>query len=412
MLSKNTLRILLLAAFFIETLCITWLMKFEDLAAITSVVYFFSGIAIAKIILFLPKPAKPIISFDNKSEKIFKVFLITITCFLICFFSISIMKDNPFDYHNADMLPVIKTMDQRFLNGQWRHVYDNVPEIWGGSQPIYLPAMWLPFAPAVALNIDVRWMTVFCLIIVFAVSVLLISFKQKYSYFILVIAAMLLWWLLSEDDTHGLIGLSEEGVIILYYFLLVLALVSENIFFISILACFCVLSRYALIGWVPAFFIYLLLNKKNKQAIIFSSIGVLFFLFFFIIPFGWNAFMQLIKLPSQYVDFSKRVWQDSPETFTDYIGFAKFFGANKMNQLHQLLISLSFIVPTAFILIYHLLKKKMNFSNIPLAALKISIVIFYNFIDVPYMYLFFTSSFVSLAMVAIFIRNEKVELSN
>jgi hypothetical protein len=319
------------------------------------------------------------------------------------------MNTNPMDYHNADMLPVIKTMNQRFLNGQWKHVYDNIPEIWNGSQPIYLPAMWLPFAPAVALNIDVRWLTVACLITVFGISVLLISFKQKLSFIILLISAMLLWWLLSEDDTHGFISFSEEGFVILYYFLLVLALISENIFLISTATCLCLLSRYALIGWAPAFLIYLLLNRKNRQAIIFSSIGLLSFLFLFVIPFGWNAFLQLIKLPSQYVDFSKRVWQDAPETFTDYIGFAKFFGVDKMNMLHSLLICFSFTVPTAFIWLCHFLKKKMNLSNIPLAALKISIVIFYNFIDVPYLYLFFTSSFVSLAMILVFIRDSQAD---
>jgi hypothetical protein len=295
MLTKSTLRILLLMAFCIETLCMTWLMKFENLAAIISVLYFISGIAIAKIVLFLPQPEKPIFWFDNTSQNILKFFLIAVIGFLICYFSVSIMNDNPMDYHNADMLPVIKTMNQRFLNGQWKHVYDNIPEIWNGSKPIYLPAMWIPFAPAVALNIDLRWITVACLIMVFGISVLLISFKQKTSFIVLLIASMLLWWLLSEDETHGFISFSEEGFVILYYFLLVPALVSEHIFLISIMACLCMLSRYALIGWAPAFFMYLLLNKKNRQAIIFSSIGILSFLFLFIIPFGWNAFLQLIK---------------------------------------------------------------------------------------------------------------------
>ncbi len=401
----------MLVAFAIETLCITYLMKVKNLAPFTSILYFICGIVIAKIILFLPAPDKTIFKLEKKSENLFKFFLIAVISFLVCYFSISIMNDNPIDYRNADMLPVIKTMDQRFLSGQWKHVYDNIPEIWNGTQPVYLPAMWLPYSTAVVLNIDVRWITVACLVIVFGVSMLMLSLKKKASLIILAVAAMLLWWLISENETHGLISFSEEGVVILYYFLLVLALVSENIFLISIMAFLCMLSRYALIGWAPAFFFYLLLNKKNKQALIFSSVGILSFLFLFIIPFGWDAFLQLIKLPSQYVDFSKRVWQDAPETFTDYIGFAKFFGADKMNMLHSLLINLSFIVPTTFILICHFLKKKMSISNIPLAALKISIVIFYNFIDVPYLYLFFTSSFVSLVMVAIFSRKNNVELA-
>ena len=405
--NKKGLQIILLSAFLIETLCITYLLKTEKLASIISIVYFISGIIIGKIILFFPEPAKSIFRFENKPYTFLKIFLITTAGILICYYSISIMNDNLFDYHNADMLPVIKKMDQRFLSGQWRHVYDTIPEIWNGSNPIYLPAMWLPFTPAVIFHIDLRWITVICLFISFGISFLLISFKQKISYIIVAIAAMLLWWLLSEDDTHGLISFSEEGVVIVYYLLLVLAIVFENIFFIGLAACLCMLSRYALIGWLPAFFIYLVLWKKKKQAFIFSVIGILFFLFLFIIPFGWNAFSRLIQLPSYYVDFSKRVWQDSPETFLNYIGFAKFFGPEKMHTLHTLLISLSFTVPTLFILCCHFLRNKIRISNIPLAALKITIVIFYNFIDVPFMYLFFTSSFVSLAMVSIFMKENK-----
>src|ERR1035438_2996037 len=109
-----------------------------------------------------------------------------------------------------------------------------------------------------------------------------------------------------------------------------------------------------------------------------------------------------MQLPSYYIDFSKRVWNDSPETFTDYTGFAKFFVPDKMCLLHTLLISLSFIIPTAFILFCNYYKKKRKLCNIPLAALKISIVVFYNFIDVPFLYLFYTSTFVSLIAVVFF----------
>ena len=45
-------------------------------------------------------------------------------------------------------------------------------------------------------------------------------------------------------------------------------------------------------------------------------------------------------------------------------------------------------------------------ANIPLAALKISLVVFYCFIDVPYQYLFYTSSFVSLIALALLMREE------
>jgi hypothetical protein len=46
-------------------------------------------------------------------------------------------------------------------------------------------------------------------------------------------------------------------------------------------------------------------------------------------------------------------------------------------------------------------------ANIPLAGLKLSLVIFYCFIDVPYLYLFYTSSFVSLIMLVLLIRDRQ-----
>jgi hypothetical protein len=217
---------------------------------------------------------------------------------------------------------------------------------------------------------------------------------------------MLLWWLLSEDETHGFISFSEEGVVVLFYVLLVFALISGNIIFISITASLCMLSRYALIGWLPAFFIYLIANRKIKPAMTFACTGIFFLFFLFIIPFGWQPFLRLIHLPGNYIDFSKRVWHDSPEVFTDYIGFAKFFVPDKVYLLHALLIALSFIVPTAFVVFCNVYKRKHTLNNIPLATLKISIVIFYNFLDVPYLYLFYTSAFVSVVTVVFFAGRE------
>lgn len=408
---QNHLRTWLVAAFAIETLCITYALQFPDLASYNSIVYFVCGVSIAVIILFLPQAKKTSIHFSLSSQNYLKFFLVITIGFLLGCLGYFIIHETPIDYKNADMLPVIKTMNERFLNGQLKQVYNNIPEIWNGSEPIYLPAMWLPFLPAVAANIDVRWITITGLFLATVMSFLFLSFKKKSTIIILVIVSMLLWWLLSEDDTHGFIRYSEEGVVVMYYVLLMFALISENIIFISIAVCLCLLSRYALIGWVPAFFIYLLANKKIKPAVIFACTGIFFLFFFFIIPFGWHPFLRLMHLPGNYIDFSKRVWDDSPEVFTDYIGFAKFFMPDRVHLLHGLLIALSFIVPTAFVLSCNFYKKKYALNNIPTAALKISLVIFYNFLDVPYLYLFYTSTFVSLAAVVFFAgRENEVQL--
>ena len=93
-----------------------------------------------------------------------------------------------------------------------------------------------------------------------------------------------------------------------------------------------------------------------------------------------------------------------PEVFYGSMGFAKFFGPQQTVLLHRVLISGAFAVPLLFMLgcfLWHHRKKRTR-SNIPLACLKLSLVVFYNFLDIPYLYLFYTSSFVSLIAITYF----------
>ncbi len=86
--------------------------------------------------------------------------------------------------------------------------------------------------------------------------------------------------------------------------LLCFAIVSGNIYFIAIAASLCLLSRYSLIGWIIPFLLILILQKKYKRSILFSLTGFVFFLVFFLIPFGFSPVRRLIRLPSGYVSFA------------------------------------------------------------------------------------------------------------
>jgi len=412
MLSRKYLKSTFVAACILETLCATYFLEITNAAAFFSVLYFIAGISVGILILFLPQ-YKQSISRRTRTpvpELLFCLLLMAAVAFFLFYESKNIFAENPIDYRNADMLPVIKTMNERFLHGHWTHVYDNIPGIWHGSKPIYLPFMWLPFSPAVAFNVDVRWITVAALFIVFII--LINAFQSKpnraFSALILISSLSVLYWLFEQDDMHGFVSLSEEGVIVLYYIFLALALMAENMILIIAGVCLCMLSRYAAIGFVPAYLIYLLLSKKNKQALAFSFAGIIAVLFFFIIPFGWKPFVELIQLPANYIGFSKIVWHDTPAVFTAGLGFARFFIPDKINVLHYLLVALTFTVPAAVILFCHSYRKKIQFNNVPLAAMKISLVIFYNFIDVPYLYLFYSSTLVSLLVAAHLLRRNLV----
>jgi hypothetical protein len=410
MYNLKTLKYLLAAAFAVETFCVTYGLKAIPVIPVFSFIYFLSGLAIAVLLLFFPEAKLRVWPIQRKSGRplIYKLLYISGTGFIICYLSKYWFDNVPIDIYNADMLPIIKIMGQRFMSGQWKQVYDIIPEIWKGSKPIYLPATWMPFSIPPLLGIDMRWVTALCVFFIFSIPFLMFQRRMKstLSYFITAVMLGLFWWMMTENDAHGFISISEEGIVGAYYVLVVLALLSGNIYMTAIAISLCMLSRYALIGFVPAFFVYLILTKKWKQAAILPVIGSLFLLGMFILPFGWDTFVQLAALPGDYVGFAKRVWQDSPDVFSGSIGFAKFFGKDHILLLHHTLIMLTFLVPFLFMLGCFFAGRKRRLSNIPLATLKLGVVVFYNFIDVPYMYLFFTSSFISLIIVSFFIRED------
>ena len=92
------------------------------------------------------------------------------------------------------------------------------------------------------------------------------------------------------------------------------------------------------------------------------------------------------------------------------MGFAKFFGPGRTELLHKLLLFTSIFIPLIFVIgcfgWEKIAKKKL--SNIPLACLKLTLVFAIVFIDVPYLYLFYTSSIVSLLMIVAGINNDSM----
>ncbi len=107
------------------------------------------------------------------------------------------------------------------------------------------------------------------------------------------------------------------------------------------------LSRYALVGWIPAYLLWLVLERKWKQLFTIALTGVLCFVLLFLLPVGWTTFVRLANLPGGYVAFAARVWKDSPDVFSTAPGLAWFFGSRHIGVLHGLLLTLTFLVPAS-----------------------------------------------------------------
>jgi hypothetical protein len=402
---------ILIIALVVETICATYGLYVPSFVPVLSVLHTLAGLAIAYGLLWmqaaLSSTPNPVFSFASITNR-YRWLLMGVVLFILCRFSIQWMQEDPIDYHTADMLPIIKVMNQRFLAGDWSHVYAPIPEIWNGTKPIYLPAMWMPFGIPEALHIDVRWLTVIIFFFI-AGAVLWTTNPMRKNAWPLFLCAFLLFWWLFYDEKAGLLTFTEEGVVVLYYILLTCALLKRNIWPICICTALCVFSRYALIGWLPAILLYFIYLKEWKNLFRFSATGIVFFLVLLLLPFGWDTVYSLVVLPGSYIEFAGRVWKDAPHVFSESLGWAKFFGAQHIATLHYLLVVLTFTVPLTAMLVALRMSKKyaIPVQNIPLAILKLSLVVFFSLVDVPYLYLFYTSSFVSVVAVACFIQRER-----
>ncbi len=405
---------ILITAFLLETACVTYGLYVPALIGFLSVLHTISGLVVAWALLWTkPSPTHFTLKlFAIKPANRFRWLLTAMVLVMMIQQFTRWQEDIPLDFHDADMLPIIQKMCTRFLAGQRAHVYDPIPEIWGGIQPIYLPAMWMPFSIPIWLHLDMRWITVLMFFFVFCFFIWKIDPVKKHAVSIMFATFLLFWWLFA-DNKAGLVPYTEEGVVIFFYVLLVMALHRQNAWLTGLAISMCVLSRYVLIGWIPAYLLFLIYRKQYKDLGKIIIVGATCFTLLVLLPFGWGMIQQILALPAKYIDFTRRIWHDSPHVFSQSLGWAKFFGQQRIEKMHYLLEILSIGVPTTLMLVGLELHKRYSVpvQNLPLVILKVTMVIFYSFIDVPYLYLYYTSSYVSLIAITYFIMQEEEPLA-
>jgi len=392
-LKDATIPIIVLAI--LQVLSATYFLQIPNFQALDSFLFLFTGVGISLCLLQVPAVQMRRDLIVNR-QLLFKLLVIALLLPISYQLARHIMDDNPLRYQNADMLPIIKSMNQRFLNGQWKQVYQPIPEIWSGIQPIYLPAMWMPFGLSLIFDFDIRWITVCGVWLSVILSVLPAWRKLTAAIFLIVALLILLAWLHFNND-NGVIELTEEGVVYFYYSLLATAIIFNNPWLLGISAVFCLLSRYSFLGWIPFAFLYLALRREYKfllKICLTAVIGVVVLM----LPFGMGPLLYHLHLHDDYISHAARVWHDEPDTYFETLGMAKFFGASHIKLLHFILVSGSFLIPLSFLLF--LRKKIFTQPNILLAGFQLSLTFFYNFLDVTYLYLYYVPVFVSLLIAS------------
>src|SRR5437667_546524 len=113
---------IILALAVLQVLSATYLLNIPDFYAISSCLFLLSGIGISIYLLEIPW-----IQFHKtaiiKKQLLLKILIIAFLLPVSYQLARHIMDNTPLQIEYADMLPIMKTMGRRWLNGHWQQVY-------------------------------------------------------------------------------------------------------------------------------------------------------------------------------------------------------------------------------------------------------------------------------------------------
>ncbi len=217
-----------------------------------------------------------------------------------------------------------------------------------------------------------------------------------------------------EDETYY--RFTEEAIPAFFYFILFFALMYQNAWLTGVAITLCVLSRFSIVSFLPFFFLWLLLNKDFKRFAKTSVISFGLLLVMFIIPFFIHSPQFFLGIPTRYAANLEAVWRnyDYDLKSISTLGLAYVFGYSHLTLMSIVSLILQIALPCAWLWLFFFLKKKHVINNglWAMAGLKLSLLIFYNFIAMPYIYLFVVPTLVSYPLLLAVAKEPEVGLAN
>lgn len=392
--------ILLLILLEITTLIFRWP---KANAEVHSILHFGCGILLSIIpLLKVSYPKQSVISIP--SQRIYYILLMGVALSIVWLFSSlpPLFQKIPIDPKTADMLPILQTMARRFLAGEEVYAFIDISE---PMYPIYLPMLWLPFTLSEAQGGDPRYMVTLFLAVSVFFTIHLVPKKDRglaLHLLLLPFIWLIFWGIVYKEVT--LLSMTQEGIIIAYYLFFFWAhFRTQNHFWIGIALACCLLSRYTLAFWFVMYFLYLYLTFRGKLAIRAAAVtlvATVVILFFSQAIFHLDIFL---RLPQNYI---QAIVQNRPK-YEELIQFslsvAKFFNYEDLAILHKGQFYTALSVPFFALLAYVKFKKYIQERLFVICCAKLSFVLFFNLLIMPYRYLFYTSVFVSLAILMLYL---------
>lgn len=324
----------------------------------------------------------------------------------------SILKNYGIAIASSDIIPALSIYTKRFLANE--EIYTPfTKELGYFALPTYLPATWVPYIIPEWLQIDYRWMSILILLIG-------IGFYQKvvarlrlsfYPTWVLSFLPFALTYATMKTEP-AMFGYTVEAMIIGYYFILLSGILLRSWPMQAIGLLLCLLSRFSLVLWVPLFFALVFFQESPRRAVRVAAVVLLGIIGCYIIPFLSHDWEMFMRVQESYTEVAVGEWthlneQGLPFHLYNGIGFANLFyqfgtgelieRVRALKTLHLALLLL--VVAGSAILYWRQQHPRTDYRTYAVLGLKLYLITFYAFLQVPYAYLASVGIFASMFLV-------------
>lgn len=310
----------------------------------------------------------------------------------------------PIKVSNSDIIPQIQRFCKEFLAG--RFPYTPFDDFGYRMSPTYLPTQWLPYLPMDWLQIDPRMLTfsIFALIYgVFAAKII----QNNVSFVKAILLLAMPIFLISQVFIYesAVWSLTVEQLIMGYYLLLGISLTTESRPFQIFAIILCLMSRFALIFWLPLF-VFMIWTKQGTRATVTYCAWIVAGCAALYLPFLIKDPYIFTNAQAYYDLATERCWTEAkPPPIYHGLAFTIYFfekAGDKIQLIAELKKTLFLITPSVSVLfgaLWWRFKDKIDLPLFAICTLKISLAIFYAFIQIPFSYLYLTPIIVSTVVL-------------
>lgn len=335
---------------------------------------------------------------------------------LVLYRQVPIVLGSPIDVRSSDVIPIVQAYVSRFRSGEVVYRYlTNLPY---PLFPNHLPWQWLPYVPAQALGLDFRWLSWALLLGLGWGAYQLGLLRQPggaLSYGLRALLPALALWLCLDQDFF-LYAQVLEPTIIAYYFLLAASVLAGPAWARGLALALCLLSRYSVVFWVPFFGVLLWREVGPRHALAVAALVLAAAVGCYIVPFfaadptifthalaeyriatlgEWSRVSEATGLPVHLGNgLSGMAW------LYTYLPLALEAKITWVQRLHALAAAGAGAGLLAF---YWRYGRRYDYRYLALVGLKLYLVVFYFFIQIPYAYLISLSVLLSVFVVAVLV---------